>query len=283
MDQKSNIKDRRKKRIRNLLDETAGTVPVSPLFGITDNSRSIKEWNGSGRDRFPSEPDPELMWKERRKGWEEDGGGRRPRFTSGFLRRMVVSGLLFGLVWGVFTVQQPWSLRSQDFIANALNKDMDFEAARVWYEEHFNGAPAFIPIFDTEEEPAQKVAALRDLNPPVAGNVIQPFASTLKGVEIMPEVDSSGSVTVKSVDMGRVLSISREPQGGIRIMVRHTGNLTAEYGHISGTKLEVDDWVQSGDTLGWLQQQDSSSQPLLFFAVMKDKTYIDPAEVIAFD
>lgn len=84
---------------------------------------------------------------------------------------------------------------------------------------------------------------------------MEPFASTLKGVEIMPQIDSTSNVTVKSIDMGRVLSISKELDGGIRIAVQHSGGITAEYGHLNGTKLEIDDWIQSGDELRWMLEK----------------------------
>lgn len=94
--------------------------------------------------------------------------------------------LVFGAVWGVFTIHQPWSYKVQAFVSDALSNDMDFTAVRVWYEENFNGAPAFIPIFGDKDEPAQKAAAHHELSAPVAGSIVEPFASTLKGVEIMP-------------------------------------------------------------------------------------------------
>lgn len=290
MEQKSNIKGRRKERIRSLLEEIPEAVtapPVPPLFVMPDKSTSFIEWGMERRNELPSsvseEPDPEVMWKERHGGWEDYDGGGGSNFVSGFIRRVVASILVFGAVWGIFAVQQPWSHKVQLFITDALSNDMDFTAARVWYEEHFNGAPAFIPIFGDKEEPAQKVTALHELSAPVIGSIVQPYATTLKGVEIMPEPDSTGNVTVKSVDMGRVLSISKELQGGIRITVRHSGSITAEYGHLSGTKLEIDDWVQGGDTVGWMVGTEASTVPMLFFAVMKDKTYIDPTEVVSFD
>lgn len=80
----------------------------------------------------------------------------------------------------------------------------------------------------------------------------------------MPAEDSKGSITVKSVDTGRVLSVNNEAQGGIRVTVRHTGSVTAEYGHLSGTKLAVDDWIQSGDTVGWMQETKDAETGLLF-------------------
>lgn len=58
---------------------------------------------------------------------------------------------------GHIFLHQPWALKAQDFVSDALNKDMDFAAAQVWYEEHFDGAPSFIPIFGDEEQPAQKL------------------------------------------------------------------------------------------------------------------------------
>lgn len=294
MELKSDIKGRRKERIRSLLEENQeqGPAALPPLYTLPEHTASYKDLGtaagtagtgGSAASPPSPEPDPELIWKQRRNDWEDEGGGDKPRFVSGFIRRTVASFLVFGAIWGIFAVREPWALKAQDFITGALHQDMDFAAAQVWYEEHFAGAPSFIPSFGNEEQPAEKVTAPHELDPPLAGRIVQPYVSTLKGVEIMPADDSGGNVAVKSVDTGRVLSVSKEPQGGIRIVVRHTGSLTAEYGHLSGTKLAADDWVQSGDTVGWMQARDDSGVPLLFFAIMKDKTYIDPAEVVSFE
>lgn len=295
MDLKSDIKNRRKERIRNLLEEIpdveAEAVPT--LFVMPEKpekhekyekSTSYKEWGtGFMNDSNPAvEADPEVMWKERRGGWEDEGGGGSS-FFGGFIKRMVASVLVFGAVWGIFSVHEPWSYKIQAFVSEALSNDMDFTAVRAWYEKNFNGAPAFIPIFGDKDEPAQKANAHLELSAPVAGSIVQSFATSLKGVEIMPQIDSGGNVTVKSIDMGRVLSISKELQGGIRISVQHSGHITAEYGHLSGTKLAIDDWVQSGDSIGWLMGQETNQTATLFFALLKDKTYIDPTEVVSFD
>jgi stage IV sporulation protein FA len=285
MEQKSDIKGRRKERIRSLLDENPEAAAVPPLFALTDETTSFREWGMGQRSEKQTgpEPDPEVMWKQQRGGWNDEGGGGTPRFAAGFIRRTVASVLVFGAVWGIFMAREPWAVKAQDFITEALNNDMDFAAAQVWYETHFNGAPSFIPMFGDDEVPAQKASASHSLSAPLEGSIVQSFASTLKGVEIMPLADSSGNVTVKSVDTGRVLSVSKEAQGGIHVVIRHTGSLTAEYGHLSGTRLSADDWVQSGDTVGWMQEKESSAAPLLFFAIIKDKTYIDPSEVVSFD
>lgn len=287
MEQKSDIKGRRKERIRSLLEleDVRQASAVPPMFALPDKAETFKEWGSGARynTSSPPEPDPEAMWKQQRGGWVDEGGGDKPGFVSGFMRRFIASIIVFGAVWGIFAIKEPWALKAQAFISDALSRDMDFAAAQVWYEEHFSGAPAFIPMFGDKEEPAEKVTAKSELRSPIEGRIVLPFETALKGVEIMPNEKSSGTLTVKSIDTGRVLSVSKETQGGIRITVRHTGDITAEYGHLSGTRLAADDWVQSGDNIGWLQGTEKSVVPLLFFAVMKDKTYIDPAEVVSFD
>lgn len=284
MEYERDIKNRRKKRIQSLLEDQteAGSAPA--LFTLPDNSIPFREWGAGPRNEFTAstEPDPEVMWKKQRSSWEDEGGDG-PRFGAGFMRRTIASLLVFGAVWGIFAVSEPWAVKSQYFITGALSNDMDFAAVQVWYEEHFNGAPSFIPIFGDKEVPAEKVTAVHELSAPLEGSIARPFAASLKGVEVIPADDSGSSVTVESVDTGRVLSVSKEAQGGIRITVRHTGNITAEYGHLSGTRLAVDDWVQSGDAVGWIQGTEDAQIPMLFFAIMKDKSYIDPAEVVSFD
>lgn len=71
MDLKSDIKNRRKERIRSLLEEIPNieTAEVPPLFVMPEKSTSFKEW-GTGfkknEEQSSIEPDPEVMWKERR-------------------------------------------------------------------------------------------------------------------------------------------------------------------------------------------------------------------------
>ncbi|NJJ41678.1 peptidoglycan DD-metalloendopeptidase family protein [Paenibacillus apii] len=280
MGYKPNAGNHRKEHIRNWSGSKQDS-PKQTLFGLSEDT-GADDWRGF-RDGNTGEPDPEKLWKERRKEWNDEGRREKPRFLSGLVRRLVISCLLFGAVWGIFGMQQPWAYRAQNFITDALSKDMDFASVRVWYDRYFDGAPAFIPIFGEGEEAARKASARHKLAPPVAGSIVKPFASSLKGIEIIPSPDSSGSVTVKSVDMGRVLSVSRETAGGIRVTVQHSGGIVAEYGHLSGTKRKADDWLQSGDTVGWMEESGASSTHLLYFSLMQDKTYIDPAEEIAFD
>ncbi|MBY9079384.1 peptidoglycan DD-metalloendopeptidase family protein [Paenibacillus sp. HN-1] len=258
---------------RDTTGESFFKAPGSP--GIEDWRKRVAGENG--------EPDPEKAWKTRKMDWEDEGNLNKPRFWQGLMRRMIASALLFGVVWGVFLIKQPWAYRVQDVVADALNKDMNFASVRTWYDRYFDGAPAFIPMFENGEQPARKVTAAGRLTAPLTGSIVRPFAVSLKGIEVVPSSETGPGVTVKSIDIGRVLSVTKETGGGIRVAIQHTGGLTAEYGHLSGTKLKANDWLESGDTVGWLQEPAGASANLLYFSLMKDKKYVDPTEEITFD
>jgi stage IV sporulation protein FA len=191
--------------------------------------------------------------------------------------------VLFGLVWGLFRWDVPYAINLRMFIADALNKDMDFAAAGQWYQTYFDGAPSFLPIFGEEAE-KHKVDATRKGYRPIHGNITQPFALSLKGVEITPDAADNGAIAVKSIDAGRVLDIFNHPESGITITIRHTGGITVTYGRLSRSTLKVNDWVQEGDEIGVLPASHTGGEAAtLFFAVQRGNQYIDPAEVVALD
>lgn len=299
MDPKNNIRHRRKERIRSLLEvpspDRSSVTPLR-LAGEPPPVREHEKTAGAGvyNSRFAEpEPDPEALWKAQRQEWKkETNGGGGSRFLRSLLRRTGAAILVFALVWGLFMLRQPWTAEARLWITDALTRDMDFEAARVWYAQHFEGTPAFLPSFGMKDEPAHRVSARRKLPPPIEGALVQPFAASLTGVELAPdEGENNGNPVVRSIDTGRVQSVARDSRGGIKVTVSHTGGLTAEYGLLGGTKLAPDDWLEAGEAVGWLalvpgragQESNPPETPTLFFAIRKDGAYIDPSDVVDFD
>lgn len=278
MDTKSSIKQRREERIRDLLlrEDPVKREP-QPV------QEPLQLWNkGKLPESFAPEPDPERMWKKE----HAKGSGpfhHKTRFVSGFMWRVFFSVIVFGLVWGLFKYPQPWSIKAQDYVMQSLNREMDFQAAEAWYESHFGKAPAFIPIFKQNQTDPLKVNASKSMVPPLQGEIVQAFAVNLKGVEIAPSKVSNVPLEVKSVETGRVIDVSNQPETGITVTIQHTGKMVATYGHLTGTKLQKNDWVEGGDTIGQVQAVAGEESPTLFFSMKKDGDYVDPADVIPFD
>ncbi|MDP4095659.1 M23 family metallopeptidase [Paenibacillus sp. P96] len=280
MDRKSGIKQRREERIQRLIEMRTPSTPAAD-----------RHWTGRiveppGDMELPqsAEQDPELVWKKERErmhsAFREEHG---PSFFVSLRRRLMISCILFGAVWAMFRWDIPYTAESRLFIADTLNRDMDMTAAAEWYKAHFGGAPSFLPAFGEEETGSKQVNASGPPAAPLTGTVVQSFAVSLKGIEIVPDRDGTKPVEVKSIEAGRVLEVTHHPQNGTTVVIRHTGGLTAVYGKVTGTQLQVDDWVQKGEAIGLIAVRESEEPATLYFAVKQDDRYIDPAEVVSFD
>ncbi|MCM3260175.1 M23 family metallopeptidase [Paenibacillus lautus] len=302
MDIKTSVKNRREARIRELLEGEQFTAQddkpswtalpdKTPANPHNPKPGFIKDNIANPSPRYAEhEPDPERLWKQGHRGWYDtlDPGapGEPPRkasFLSGLIRRVAVSALVFGLAWGVFSFQQPWALRAQAFIIEGLSHEMDFQAAQVWYEEHFGSAPSFIPIFGQTDEHSTKVNAGTSLVPPLSGRVVQSFAVDLKGIVLEAGGGSLADRAVKSIETGRVLEVKEHPENGITVRIQHTGERTATYSRLAETGLKANDWVQGGDIIGTLASSGTGSPSSLYFELKEGDRDVDPAEVIPFD
>ncbi|MGG3283953.1 peptidoglycan DD-metalloendopeptidase family protein [Paenibacillus solani] len=297
MDIKNSVKNRREARIRELLEgeqssapsnAPSRTVPVERISGNFHDHKTNVIQNHPLR-QAETEPDPERLWKQGHRGWYDpldiDPGEppKRASFLSGLMRRILMSALVFGLAWGVFSFQQPWALRTQTFIIEGLSTEMDFQAAQVWYEEHFGSAPSFIPIFGQTDEHSTKVNAGASLVSPLSGKVVQSFAVDLKGIVLEAGGGSLADRAVKSIETGRVLEVKRHPENGITVVIQHTGDRTALYSRLAETSLKTNDWVQGGEILGTLASSSTGSPPSLYFELKEGDRDVDPAEVIPLD
>ncbi|RUT27808.1 M23 family metallopeptidase [Paenibacillus zeisoli] len=302
MDLKSSVNKHREERTlvpapqdRSVLSSPLWEAPVHP------SSHEIEEhFYEASRTSYPEaqEPDPELIWKQNKTRWIDDMGtsskGFNPddknppkstSFWKMFFLRVMASGMIFGALWGIYQYQPEWSLPIRQFVAKALTEESDFGAAQVWYEEHFGGAPSFIPIFGQSKDKGQKVQSQRIFSSPMEGTVTLPFALNFKGVEVLPsaKILKSGGAQVKSVETGRVTEVSQDVNLGLTVQIEHPGGYYSIYGHLSGANVQQGDWIEGGEEIGSLKSSGVDHQKVLYFALKKDGQYIDPSEVVPFD
>lgn len=279
--------------------------------------------------------DPEYVWKMRQKEWLEQisfstdeeppsgfGGGSGGRLGSSarkFAAQLLVSALLFALIWGLFQLRQPWAIHGQAAVREALTRDFPFAAVAAWFEEEFSGAPSFLPAFLFKRD-ADKVNArlTRDFVSPVKGTVEVPFSPRHPGVVL----ETAPGASVFAIDTGRVIFSGVRDDWGPTLVIQHADGYRSTYGRLSAARLERGDWVKAGEWIGQTStgrasprdaadadsgdasgRDDGSRQNLqnrlqgegpqaegaaksagrFYFAVMKDNEYLDPAEVVSFD
>ncbi|WP_440112018.1 peptidoglycan DD-metalloendopeptidase family protein [Paenibacillus sp. QZ-Y1] len=294
MNTKLRIKQRREERIRRLMDGATEEIRQQRESGTlsskhalmqrkTLSSVDIQENLRNTNSSLPEqERDPEWLWKKENGHY---GPGGHPRFNliKSFVRRTVVSALLFGSVWGLFQLNTSWTTPAKTMIADVLHRDMDFASAAAWYERHFGGTPSFLPVLGHTTDPVNGSRTRHLLGKPISGTVVQPFALSMKGIEIVPEAGGAGLIQVVSSDAGRVLQVLDDPENGTTVVIQHTGNVTAIYGRLNESEVQVSDWVEAGDAVGSLKESVNQQPATLYFAVKEGEEYVDPAEVVALD
>ncbi|NMO95313.1 M23 family metallopeptidase [Paenibacillus lemnae] len=294
MDIRSSVRHRRQARIKELLDDKnreevselswPETVPGSNKGPAHQPAAAALP---ESQMKPPEERDPEILWKQGYRSWYDSPTDHpkppKTSFIGSMLKRCLVSGILFGAVWGVFKLEEPWAFRVQMFVLDGLSREMDFQAAQVWYEDHFGGAPSFIPIFGQDNPESTKVNGGISLIPPLNGSMVQPFAVDMNGVKLVPAEGSLYAREVKSVDSGRVLQVSTLSDGTLAVQIQHTNGKTALYSGLGETSLKVSSWVQGGEVVGILPSvSGSEQQPVLYFMLKEGDRPMDPAEVISF-
>lgn len=298
----SGVKRRREERIRAILEANRTAADAAGGRSASIEPDGVPVSGGAAVDRVPAsrperfrddreERDPETEWKRRSREWlaaADPGrasglsGGDEPR-RGGMLRsllgRTAAAAVLFGAVWGLFQVDEPWASAPQRLIAQALTEDMDTRAAAEWYRKTFAGSPAFIPIFGQEKDRTNGGPGLPVVRPVMSGEVVRPFAETLAGIEIAGE---SGAV-VTAAETGRVTHVTGGGDDGYSVVIRHAGRRMTVYGRLESVFVAPDDWVEAGDRIGVLPETEDGSRSLLYFAVRIDGKYVDPADVVPLD
>ncbi len=259
--------------------------------------RSIRySGRGAGSERSRShqaEPvpfdDPELAWKYRDNPWElhrinpngdswRPGGGYNP-LTGELGGKLIVSAVLFALVWGLFQLEREWALPGQELVRQTLTEQSDFSTVAVWYETWFDGAPSFIPSFrDTDNEQVEKANASVSMAVfvPMRGETV--LADAKQGIWRI--IGSNRDTAVAAFAEGRVLAVE-EGSNGYQIVIQHIDGYRTLYAGLADTSLAVHDWVRGGEKIGTpgIMKEKSS----ILFALKRDNKPLDPTDVVAFE
>ncbi|SEG33548.1 stage IV sporulation protein FA [Paenibacillus sp. UNC499MF] len=309
MENKHNVRQRRLEKIRKLQETppektlrqrgSNELLPFESRVSEVEPVPAILPLVGKGQDFDDRWNDPEYVWKQkmqrelglpgayyaREPGGRDsgDGGGYNPRipYRVRFLRQLVASAMLFGLIWGMFQLQHPLIERGKGYVTAALREPLNFQQLSAWYQKTFAGAPSFIPAFHSDEEnPAVKAdAQKRSYFVPLKGKIHETYTADKPFISVAAEPHTP----VYALDAGQVTFAGPKDETGYTIIIRHPGGLQSEYGQIEQSRVEVNDWIKGGEAIGQVSRDSKSDKGLLYFAVQKESRYVDPAGVIPFE
>lgn len=291
MSTKHNIRLRRMERLRELREsaEREALPVVDSMRGPYRYSiEEPKKTNAADAARWD---DPEYVWNQK---WSREiaqheydydhrrfgGSGPKPGWNR--LRiRLVVSCFIFAAIWGLFQWDHPWANQGKAYVSSAMNESFRFQSVALWYERRFGGTPSLLPALNAvQQEEAQKVDAVsKHYFAPVKGKVIAPYETSRLGVT----VETKSDTPVAAIDTGLVVYVGNKEETGYTIVIRHTNGLQSVYGWVEQGKVELNDWIKGGETIGTVSKNSSKPSGYLYFAVSKDNKFVNPTDVVSFD
>lgn len=297
MNTKNNVKQRRDQKIKFLREQGASFAEEETADYRTDRELRVNEPQSDPEKAWKSDPNRWAGWNDERE-WLQSGSYVKralptkdklpsPPEKHSFLKdlrwKILISMILFSVIWLLHQYDNKWTSAGQAMVKHALTDELDFKAAADWYNSTFAGAPSFIPIF--KQNGNETIGADGRIRLPVSspladGVLVRTFAELLNGVELA----GKPSQQVLAAEEGRVL-LAESNENSASIVIQHAGKRVTIYGKLGDVMVKPDDWVQAGDPIGYLREQDElrSETSLLYFAVKQDGVFVDPLGVIPLD
>lgn len=302
MNTRNSVKQRREQKIKALQrrsleasfdDEFELNTNSAPLYSQDRRSDAVEFDDIDPEKAWKANPNPWSSWDENEREWKGSfvkralpdksklPERRKPSFFTDLQWKLVISLLIFAVIWAMFRYDNAWTRTGQAYVKQAITDEIDFEAAAVWYKEMFSGAPSFIPIF--EQDPKEAIGADGRIRLPVVspldnGVLVRTFAELLNGVELAGEPGQN----VFAAEEGRVI-LAESNETSSSIVIQHANKRVTIYGKLGEVSVEANDWVEAGDPIGRLSEMSTAEPNRLFFAVKQDGAYVDPLDVIPID
>jgi stage IV sporulation protein FA len=202
---------------------------------------------------------------------EETKDRRKP--LQSFLNQWIVVMILFLATAAVYSVPSARTAPVKHWISRSLTEEFQFATVLDWYQKYAAGSPALLPAFSGNHQEKKE----EQWTAPVAGKIALPFDEKRKGVVLVtPE-----SAKVVAAGEGRVQFTGYKEGLGNTIIIQHANGTETWYGWLEDMKVKEKDWVQKGKEIGTVKKMENQS--FFYFAIRKNKAFINPVSVIPFD
>ncbi|MFC7321019.1 M23 family metallopeptidase [Halobacillus campisalis] len=180
----------------------------------------------------------------------------------------LASVLLFGVVFISEQSSSAVAEQPREWVSSQLQEEFPFAKVTAWYSDRFGGP---LQLVQPKEEQQSVNVAL-----PVNGTVTEPFENHGRGI-IMSTAQGE---EVKSIKEGTVIFAGNDPETKKTVIIQHQDDSNTIYGFLSTIDVHLYEHIQAQETVGLLNEKDGNE---FFFAIEKDKQYLDPAAVIKVD
>jgi len=180
--------------------------------------------------------------------------------------KWILSFFLVAFIFVTYQYNYPYAQVARGWIQDSITREYNFNGALNWYQQKFSGNPAILPTFSIKQKE-------------VNSQFVKPFDKSMKSMKPLSQgvvIEFAQPDNILSVEQGLVVSIKEEQNLGQTVIIRHRNGIESIYGMLDQLKVEENDWLQTGQSIGMANQK-------LYFAIRDQSKYVNPMDVIAFE
>jgi len=155
---------------------------------------------------------------------------------------------------------------------HALTEEFPFAKVHHWYVETLGVPLAFTPQMPLEQTDGTSTSEF-----PIHGEVIETFATNGTGMMISP----TEATKVNAWEQGMVIFAGNDQTTDQTVIIQHPDGSKTTYGLLSTIDVHLYKFVRADEVIGTFSP--STEGDVAYFAMEKDKQFIDPAQVIRVD
>lgn len=196
------------------------------------------------------------------------------------LMQIMFSIILFLIVGIIFKNSGEHTAKAQNFIKHVYQDEFQFAAAKDWYEDKFGKPLALLPKDKLQKE--QKTEEVSEVFAvPANGKVFETFSTNGKGIVI----ETGKEEDVETAKDGYVVFAGKKDDLGLTVIIQHSDEQESWYGNLKeiDKSIKLYNYVDSGTRLGKVSENEDGKSGKFYFAIKKDKSFIDPSKVIDID
>ncbi|MDR7073655.1 M23 family metallopeptidase [Fictibacillus barbaricus] len=196
------------------------------------------------------------------------------------IMQVMFSIILFLIVGIIFKNNGEQTAKAQSYIRHVYEDEFHFAAAKDWYEKQFGKPLALLPkdklLKGTDKEEVREVFAS-----PANGKVYETFKANGKGIWVKTGKDEA----VETAKDGYIIFAGKKEGLGYTVVIQHSDEQESWYGDLKeiDKSIKLYNYVDSGTLLGKVSDYEGGKAGKFYFALKKDKSFIDPSKVVPFD
>ncbi len=166
-------------------------------------------------------------------------------------------------------------------VSQMLWTDFQFTKVQKWYEKKTDGNPLALlsmPFLHLNADSKSGVKS-NSFSAPANGQITKSYTKATNGITIRAQSDTA----ITAVEDGVITFSGKKQDTGNTIIIQHANGTESLYGRVSSITVKPYQQVTKGEKIAEIHPASHEPYGVFYFAIKKNKHFIDPLQVIPFD